>query len=170
MGALAIVAGIGTAASIYSQISAGQKEEEAAKKKQELANQQADEILSRELINEQAIRDQAFNAEKEYGAAFSATGREGGGIGGILAIRRNTVKALEYAKRDADFKSYMLRKGAEMDTQLASDAATASYITGAGTALTGAARIYQSESPPSSTTSSLPKNGSSDPYAYTRSR
>lgn len=155
MGAAIGVAAIGT--QVYGAISSASSKADAARQDAALKNQQADELLSREQINEQLILDQSELAQKSYGSAFASTGREGAGIGGILQIQKSTAQSIANDRRDADFKAKMLRAGANIATNLASDTETAGYITGAGTILAGAGKIASLNMPPSSKTVEIPK-------------
>jgi hypothetical protein len=143
---LAGMAAVGAGISIYGQIKAAQDKEEAAQFEAYLKGLQADEMMSREAINEGIMRDEAFRSGLAHQAAFSGTGREGGGIGGILTIKETTDRNIQLARRDAEFKASMLRKGADMDQKLASDLMTSGYIGAAGTLLTSSASLYGSYS------------------------
>ena len=77
-----------------------------------------------------------------------------------MEIRKNTAMTIANDRRDAEFKAKMLRAGANVATQLASDEAASGYITGAGTLISGGLRAYDYMKGPSSTTQSLPSVGS----------
>lgn len=132
---------VGGGAQIYGQIASAQAKKDAAEKEAALKGMQADEILQRQAINEQTMLEQSDRIEKDYGASLGAV-HAGGGIGGIMQIHANTLDNIKNSRRDAEFKSKMLRLGADIETSLASDAITASYISGAGTFLTSAAQSY----------------------------
>lgn len=134
---MAAGAAAGLGLSVVGTVLAAQAQKEAAEKEASLKRDQADELLSREAINEQILRDQSEDLTKDYGAAFAASGLGGSGIGGTLKLRSNLEQTLANSRRDAEFKARMLRAGADMQGQLASDVYTAGIITGAGTALTG---------------------------------
>lgn len=139
---LAGMALAGTALSVYGQMKEAKSKAEAAERDAYLKGLQADEMMERQAINEDIMREQNERAGLQYQARFAGTGREGGGIGGILEMRRVLNRNIELSRRDAQFKASMLRAGAESDQKLASDFMTSGYITGAGTALTGATRAY----------------------------
>lgn len=153
----AAIIGVGTA--IYGAISSAEAKADAAKRDAALKGQQADELESREKVNEGIIQHQSDLAQLRFGSSFAATGREGGGIGGIMEIQKNTALTIANSQRDAAFKAKMLRQGADIATSLASDDLAAGYITGAGTFLTGAAKTYSLYNKPSSSTGSLPEVG-----------
>jgi hypothetical protein len=46
------------------------------------------------------------------------------------------------SRREAEFKAQMLRAGADIDSQLASDSITAAWIGAGGTAISSGANIY----------------------------
>lgn len=148
---------VGAGVAIYGEIESGQAKANAAKLDAQLKNQQADELMSREANNEQLIQQQSERDQKDYGAAFAGSGREGGGIGGIMTIQKNTAITIANSQRDAEFKAKMLRAGANIATNLASDEVNASYITGAGTIITGAAKLSPSFAGASSSVASIPK-------------
>lgn len=138
---------IAVISAITSAIGAGMdasSKADAAVKDAQLKNSQAGELLSREQVNEGIIQQQSELAQGQYGAAFASTGREGAGIGGILRMRANTALTISNARRDAEFKASMLRQGANIATNLASDELTAGYITGSGTLLTSGLKIANS--------------------------
>lgn len=149
----------GSGLTIWGQVSAANAQEEAARKNAELKAVQAEELLARQAINEQIMRDKAEESGLLYGASFASTGREGAGVGGILRIRRDAEEAISLSRRDAEFKARMLRAGADVELSLASDAVSASWISGAGTLLTTGAQAYNTFRKPSSTPQSLPKVG-----------
>jgi hypothetical protein len=138
---LGIAAVFGAGTQTYGMIKGAAAQSAAAEQTARLKNAQADEILSRELINEQMIRENSARLESGYFVSFASTGAEGG-LGGVLQIQRQTERNLVNAKRDAEFKASQLRAGADIDLNLASDALSASYITGAGTILGFGAKAY----------------------------
>lgn len=154
---LAVAAIIGAGLSIFGSIQQGQEKAAAAQQDAALKNAQADELVSREKVNEGLIQQQSFEAQLDYGSAAAATGGEGTAIGGIMQIKKNTAITLANGQRDANFKAQMLRSGANIATNLATDEVNSSYITGAGTALTGATKAYDYFQGPSSTPAQLPK-------------
>lgn len=138
---LAAAAVAQTGLSIYGQMKEAKNKAEAAERDAYFKGLQADEMMERQAINEDIMREQSFLAQSKYRAEFAGTGREGG-IGSVLEMRRVLNRNIELSRRDAQFKASMLRAGAESDQKLASDFMTSGYITGAGTALTGATRAY----------------------------
>jgi hypothetical protein len=156
MTGLEIMAAAGLATSVYGQIKSGADRAGAQEYQAALKNIQANELLEREAINEQIMREKAELMSLDYGAAFAASGREGAGLGGILKIHKNVEDSIANSRRDAEFKARMLRAGAEIDTKLASDLVSASYVGAGGTILTGVAKAYDIYAGPSSKTRSLP--------------
>jgi len=150
------VAIVGAGVSIYGQISGANAEADARKEKAALDEQQAAELESREAFNEIQIRDSSRINQLNFGSRAAGSGSEGVGLGGQLEIQRQTDLTLQVSQRDAAFKARMIRSGAAIETQLASDAQTAGYISAAGTLLTSAAKGYSLYRGASSTPTKLP--------------
>jgi hypothetical protein len=131
----------GTGLNFAGQLMGASAQADAAQRAAQLKRIQADELEKRELVNEGIIRENSARMENQYSTAFAATGG-GGGLGGVLEIRRQTERNIMNAREDSQFKEYMLRQGADIESQLASDAMTASYITGAGSVLGLGAKFY----------------------------
>jgi hypothetical protein len=157
VGAAIAVAGI--AIDVIGRVNEADDQADAAARTAAIKDAQARELLERNAINEKILRERAEFQEHGYIAAVADTGFGGGGLGGVMKIRRDLAMTLENNRRDAEFRARMLRAGADVDMQLASDAVSASYISGAGTILSQGAKTYTAYSAPSSTTSSLPKVG-----------
>ncbi len=124
---------LGTAMTAYGQISSAAAQADAQRADAAAKRLQADELLARQAINEQIMREQSTRAELTYGSAFAATGVEGGGLGGIMRLRKTTLENIALSRRDAEFKAKMLRMGADVQSELASDMMTAGIISGVGT-------------------------------------
>jgi hypothetical protein len=138
---LGIASALGGGAQVYGQIKGASAQSEAAYRSAEFKRMQADEILAREMINEETIKKNSARVESSYFTSFAATGTEGG-LGGVLQIQKQTEENLINARRDSEFKANQLRMGANIEQSLASDAMAASYITGAGTILGFGAKAY----------------------------
>lgn len=136
----ATVVSVGT--QIYGSISGANAEKEAQERQRALTEQQIAELEARQRINEQVIREKSAYAQSNYQTAFSSSGRAGAGIGGIIKMRKDTEDNIALSRRDLEFKAYMMRAGADIDAELASDRMTASYITGVGTLLGAAGNLY----------------------------
>jgi hypothetical protein len=152
--ALIATAAVGTGVTIYGQLSGANAEKEAREQKAALDELTAIELLEREAYNETALRENARVAELQYGS--SAMGGEDMGIGARLSINQQLEKTISITKRDADFKARMIRAGAAMERDLASDQYAAAGIGAFGTLLTGATRaasLYR----PSTASTGLPK-------------
>ncbi len=143
MGALAIIGAAAAGATIYSQLSSAASQEEAAKKNAELKRQQADELMAREAINEDIMRNQVRIAMKDSAPSQASRGIEGAGIGGQITALNTLQSNLIIAHRDAAYKANLLRQGADVENKLASDQMSAAYISGVGTLLTAGAKTYQ---------------------------
>lgn len=132
MGAVPLIAaGIGAGLQVYGQVKGASDRAEAAQAEAVLKNQQADELLSRELINEDVMRRQAGFEELHTTQ-----------LGQVLAIHGNLKEGLRNSRRDAEFKARMLRSGADIDTKLASDLVSSSYIGAGGTLLGLGTQVY----------------------------
>lgn len=153
---LAIAAIVAAGVEIYGQVSAANARADAESRQAQIQRLQAQELLDREGINEQLMRDQAGRASLEYGAFQGSTGVEGGGIGAILRLKSDTEQNIANARRDAEFKAKMILMGAQVNDQLASDTMTAGYLQAAGTALRTGASVYDMYRAPSNP-QSLPK-------------
>lgn len=139
---LGAIGAISTIISGIGQVTGAAEKAEAAKQNAALKDLQANELLARQAINEQIMRDQSEKTQDAYASAFASTGREGGGISGVLQIMRDTEQNISLSRREATFKAQILRTGAEQDMKLSSDIMTAGFLSGAGTLLTGAGTAY----------------------------
>ena len=138
----------GTALQVGGNFAAANAQQDAALAEQKLKNQQADELLSRQAINEQIMRDQAERLTGNYVTAFSSSGRGGGSVGGALRIKRDVEQNIILTRREAEFKSQQLRAGAQIESDLASSGLTAAWLGSAGAVLgTGAAAYKLLRSP-----------------------
>lgn len=134
-------AAAGTALSVIQGLSAASSQADAKRQDAAFKQQQADEILAREAINRTAIENQVKHDQSLYAASFASAGWADGGIGGQIEIFNRAQEVISNSRREAQFKTDMLRKGAQMDFNLASDIVTSSYYTGAGSILTTGAKI-----------------------------
>lgn len=160
--AAAVLAGAAVAGAglqIYGTVKGASAQAQAARQNAAIKAAQAQEIQDREIINEDIINKQSVRSQLAYESAAAGTGFSNAGLGGVLRLRQDLATTLSNVRRDADFKASMLRAGADIDTNLASDAVTASYIASSGTVLTTGANIYNQYKKGSS--QSLPSEGSS---------
>lgn len=148
---------VGSGTSIIGNIQEAKRTEEAAQRNAQLKNMQAQELLERQAINEEIIRNQAHKSGLRYGSGFAARGGQGAGLGGILAMRRTAEQDIMNTRRDAEYRARLLRAGAQIELDLASDAMSAAYLQGFSTLLTGSTRTYNAMRPASSSTQSLPE-------------
>jgi hypothetical protein len=139
---LGIAALVGTGAQVYGNVAAARSQEEAARREAEFKMIQADELMERQRINEQIMVEQGDEMGSAYVAAFASTGRGGGGVGGQLRIKRDVERSIANSHREAEFKAKMLRAGADVEMDLASDAVSAAWISSAGSVLTTGANVY----------------------------
>jgi hypothetical protein len=137
---LAATALIGTGVQVAGGISSAASAKEAAEKLQILKNEQADEILARNKINERTLLDRMLAEGLQIEARAGSSGLLGTSLGRKLRLQDEVLKFMVDSQREARFKADMLRKGADIDLDLASDAVTGTILTGIGTGLTGIAR------------------------------
>ena len=140
---LAATALIGTTVQVGGMISSAESAEEAAEKLQKLKNKQADELLARNAINERTLRDRMLKEGLQIEARAGASGLVGTALGRKLQLQDEVLKFMVDARRESRFKADMLRKGADIELDLASDALTGTVLTGIGTGLSGIARAGQ---------------------------
>lgn len=142
--------------SVYGNIKAAKDKEEAAQKQAFLDEQQANEILARQAANEAIMQDQAAYNESHYVAAMGGTGVLDTGIGGAIAIHTNLSRAIAAARHEAAYTSNMIRMGAQINTEIASNQVTAAYIRSGGQVLGAAGEVYLRHRKPTSTVKDLP--------------
>ncbi len=135
--------GVGAGLGIIAGLFAASAQADAAEREAQMNEMRANELLERQKINEGIMYKQSGVAQHEFGAAFAATGKAGGGIGGQLTIKRNFEESIINSRRAAEFQANMIRMGAEGSRQAASDARTAGWIGAAGTALNAAGTYYR---------------------------
>jgi hypothetical protein len=126
---------IGTAISAYGQISSANSSAEAQRADAAAKREQAGELLERQAINERIMQEQSERQQSAAGSGSAMSGLEGTSLGSIMTIRKTTLENIALSRRDAEFKAKLLRQGADVQTELASDMMTAGYISGAGTLL-----------------------------------
>lgn len=156
--ALGIIAGVGAAVQLYGMIAGAKAQSNAAERSAYFKHLQAQELIERQQINEQIMREQAVDAQKDWGSSAAGTGFAATGLGGKLRIHQRMQEAIEHTRRDAEFKARMLRAGGDIESGLASDQMTAGYISGFGSLLGTAARIYEQNQKPSNPVD-IPKVG-----------
>lgn len=147
---------LGSGTQVAGNVMAANAKADATARSGSLKRQQADELMSRQVINERIMRERAEISAGTYAGA-SGLGESGGGIGGVLQIHADLEESIINTRREAEFKAKMLRAGADIDNDLASDGVSAAWISGAGTVLSGGANIYNIMRPPSSKPTELPK-------------
>jgi hypothetical protein len=100
---------VGTAISMYGEYESAQAKAEAAQRKAALKRVEATELLQREQINENVMREQAMYAEGDRVSQAGSSGVEGSWFGGMVRMRRDLQFNLETSRREANFKAYLLR-------------------------------------------------------------
>lgn len=146
---------IGAGVQIYGQMSAASDQADAQEKEAKLKGLQADELLQREQINEQVMREREQVSELYTG---SDSGTQDSGLGAKLRLQRDLAQNIATSSRESEWKAQMLRMGGEADTRLASDIHQAAGYTAAGTAIgaAGKAASFNYDAIPSTKTTSLP--------------
>lgn len=148
---------VGAGVQIYGQLKAASAQADAQEREAELKMFQADELMRRQAINEQVMRDNVAEAELATGGD---SGVEDTGLGARMRLRKTLAQNLQNSRREAEWKARMLGMGAEADLRLASDALAAGGISAIGTGIRGAgafANYYDNAGPPDSTTKELGK-------------
>jgi len=139
-----ILYGLGTMATVGAKIYEGAVQADAAERKAELDIEQANELLQRERINE----DLLIKKEKEmetYGTYLSGSrGTQDTGLGARLKLYENLQQALSNMRRESLFKAKMIRAGAEVSRELASDIQVGTALSAAGGLLKGGYVGYRS--------------------------
>ena len=169
-GPMAGLAVAGAGMQVTSMLTGAAAKKAAAEQDAFLKNQQADEMLRRQAINEVLMQKQILPMKEqasEVSGNLRTTGASFGnsGVGGEMAVQKELNRNLTtlqtnlfLSRRDAEYRAAQLRAGANIDTQLASDLMTSSYIGAGSTVLTTGAGAYDKFSkygPPSGTSSSL---------------
>ncbi len=132
----------GTGLNIWGNISAASAQAEAAERQAAMKHAQAGELLARQSINEDILHRQGEELQSQYIASFGSTGKQGGGIGGALRIKKDIDENIMLSRREAEFKASQLRAGADIDTQLGSSLMTSAILGSVGSALTSGAQAY----------------------------
>lgn len=152
----------GTGVSIFGNISAAEQQKKLAERDALLREAQAQELIERESINENALAEQGELTALHYGSGAAASGVEGSGIGGQLRIYQNTVQTISNQRRSAEFQARMIRAGADLEREQAGNAVSSAYIQGAGSLLTAGAQLgYTYAKPTKGTALASTSSGSS---------
>lgn len=96
---------------VYGALKSASDEADMLEENKRLANEQADELEYREMVNEIARNQAAFKAELNFGSGYAATGREGTGIGSQLEIHRQVQVQNEISSREAQYEAAAIRAG-----------------------------------------------------------
>jgi hypothetical protein len=144
---LAAMAVAGVALQAYGQIKAANDQAEAMQRKAMLDGFQANELLRRQEYNAEILRQKEGVAEGEAGAMAGSSGGGNLGIGAMLRLRHDLKLNLESGRQEAEYTARMIRLGADVDMKLGSDVQTAGYLGATGSILTGAAKVYEMNSP-----------------------
>jgi hypothetical protein len=155
-GVMAGVAVAGTAVQMYGEYEAAQSKAESEARQAAMKRQQADEVQARQTINEGVMREQEYHSEGDYVTKVGGHGVEGSWFGGMMRMRQDLAYNIAATRREADFKAQMLREGADVNTQLASDSKTAGYLGIGASLITGAGKAYTAANKPSGIAQDLP--------------
>ena len=146
---LGAVSAAGTVVQTISGIQSGLDKAEALNKDAQAKRSQVQEMYERELINEGIMREQGERTILQYGAYGG--GRTDATLGGIIRMKGNLEQNIALSRRDMEYKKKVIESGADISTDLASDAATTGYLTGFGSLLSGAVqtgeRFYKYSAP-----------------------
>jgi hypothetical protein len=138
----AILAIAGTGAQVAGSIVGGNARARAAEEGAKLKKLQADEVLKRSEINIRALQRQKRQLTGRQVSSFAKAGVDfsGSAIEVLDATEDQFKRDILSARREAAFKADQLRRGADIDTRLASDARAAGIISGVSTGLSGGVR------------------------------
>lgn len=143
MAALPVLGLIGTGVQVGGQIAAGNARSKAAQQQAQIKNEQADELLKRAETNILAIKRQRNKVVSQQASGFAKANVEASGS--MLEVLENTEvefkREVVNARREAEYKADQLRRGADIDLQLASDIKTASTIGGIAAGIGGVADV-----------------------------
>jgi hypothetical protein len=151
-----VLAIAGGASSAYAGYAQGQAQAKAKEQDAALKRAQADELMDRFQRNETLMR--ARNVKLVKGAEAYSGGRGAGSQDTALAIsefRTELEGSVQDARREAEFKARMLRQGADMDVELASDIVTGSYWKAGSSILSSGYDIYSTLKPAKTQTKDL---------------
>jgi hypothetical protein len=138
-----VIALVGLGATIFGQVKAAEARSDAADLNSGLKEEQAKELLERSKINIARIERSGREVSGKQEAVVSSSGFELTGSTILLledTYRRISEKVAD-AGREARFKADQLRKGADIETELASDAFDAALIGAGGQLLIGGANF-----------------------------
>lgn len=129
----------GSVVSAVSSVNAAGAQYNAKMEELNLRRLEADELLNREAINESVMQARGDIMKNQYEAAYAASGKGGGALGGLLRIQADINQNMAISRREAEFKAQQLRAGADISQELAGAGKTAAWWNAAGTLLTGGA-------------------------------
>lgn len=152
---LAVASAVGTGVQAAGQIKSAHDQAEAQERASALKREQANELLSRQATNEEIMRKQLDRRMKDVNNLVSTSSSTGIALS-IAEYQRDAEAAILDSHREAEFKARMLKAGADIETDLASDLVTGAYLSAGGTVLTGAYKTYDIFKPASSKTQNLP--------------
>lgn len=133
---------VGTGLSIFGQISGANAQSDAMQQQANLKQQQAAELLSREQVNVQIMKDQGVRADLHYAAESGSTGFAGGGVGGQMLVQKYVSQNITNYERETEFQAYMLEQGGDIESQEAGNVSESGYVGAAGTLLGATAKAY----------------------------
>lgn len=151
---LGAVTVLGAAFEIGGTISEAKARQRAARQNAAIKQMQARELLYRQRMNEDTMKEAAERATLIEVAR--ATGG-GGGLRGVLEIKKDLDRRIMMTNREARYKAKMLEMGADIDLQLASDIGTASFFDVGSTILTQGPRAYNQFFPGPGKSKGLPE-------------
>lgn len=138
------IAIVGTGISVYSQLKAGDAEENAAKKDAALKREQADRI---EYAANRDIEIQKFTTAKQLGQmendfASSGVSLQGSPLLALEETARMMAEERQAMLDEARFKADQLRQGADISEELGAERNRASHWNAGATILNGGAKAW----------------------------
>ena len=146
MGAEVAVLAVGTGIQAYSQYQQGRQQAEAAKQQAKFKRAQAREMLERMAIEEKNLNEQGAEFKAKQTSAYAAGGVAIGTGATLLALEDTNAKIYQKIyemKRDTQFRSAQLMKGADVSMQEAEQMKTAGKMGAVGTLLSGSYTAYR---------------------------
>ena len=135
---------VGAGLAVYGQIKSAQDQADLLALRQDAANSQADEIESRQRINEAFNLDSARQRALDFGSAYAASGKSGVGVGSMLEIQRQAELKNVLSRKDSYYRAAQLRLyGGSLGLE-AGQTISSGYWNAGGSLMTGIGRVASS--------------------------
>jgi hypothetical protein len=131
---------VGDGIQVVGDITSANDQAQLDQERAAIAQQQSNEIASREANNEALKEQQAYRQKLQFGSSYAASGKAGSGVGSQLQIQLQADTANAISGREASFQEQMLQTQAGIDTTLAGQSQTSGVINAIGAGVGGIAR------------------------------